>query len=101
MTRKIVGTAGASTSQRFTHQLAPHHIVALLQAKTLNGVPVPLLHRAEADTSHTAAAAIAIKAPMPALRANRRIVRMGLPLTAAPASAPGLSRPSRRRRCCH
>ena len=28
MGRKIVGTAAASTSQRFTHQLAPHHLVA-------------------------------------------------------------------------
>src|ERR1700721_707563 len=83
--RKIVGTAAASTSQRFTHQLAPHHWVASLQAKGLNGVPVPPLHRAEAETTHNAAPAMATKAPMPAVPAMPRSMDLGLPLTAAPA----------------
>ena len=49
MARTTVGTAAASTSHKLTHQLASHHWVASDQASGVNGVPVPLLHRAEAD----------------------------------------------------
>ena len=55
--RTIVGAAAASTSQKFTHQLACHHCVASHQARGVNGVPVPLLHSAEAATSQRPAAA--------------------------------------------
>ena len=56
MARAAVGTDAASTSHKVTHQLASHHWVASDQASGVNGVAVPLLHIAEAESSQRAAA---------------------------------------------
>ena len=54
--RTTVGTVAARTSHKLTHQLASHHWVASDQASGAKGVPVPLLHIAEAASSQRAAA---------------------------------------------
>ena len=81
MARAIVGTAAASTSHKLTHQLASHHWVASDQASGVKGVPVPLLHIAEAESSQKAAvtrtARRAAKARMTAARKRVGVMQSG------------------------